>query len=181
MPEGDENSELKDAQFRQAERATADCPGAAIRFGDAIEQICTRENLQILDSPFNRMPPSSLQRADKSFNKFMFQLLHYCVCNQFTGSSGANLPCSGTGPRRIVYSSDKEDDAPSRQPPFGYPPPEINESDSYEHWPARNPEHQARRTGQSKQKPVWINTRVPTNTTGMPATWTDLFWIIIFF
>ena len=54
------------------------------------------------------------------------------------------MPCSGTGHRRIVYSSDEEDDAPPRPPPFGYCPPEIDESDSDDHWPARNPKRQAR-------------------------------------
>ena len=97
VPEGDENGELNDAQLRQAERVTANRPGAAIRIGDAIERICARENLQIPDSPPKRMPPPSPQRAGKSYNGLMFQLLHKSVHNLFAGSSGANLPCSGTG------------------------------------------------------------------------------------
>ena len=45
VPEGNENNELNDDQLRQAERATTNRPGAAIRIEDAIEQICARENL----------------------------------------------------------------------------------------------------------------------------------------
>ena len=51
VPEGDENGELNDAQLRQAERAAANRPGAAIRIGDAIERICARDNLHMPDSP----------------------------------------------------------------------------------------------------------------------------------
>ena len=73
----------------------------------------------------------------------MPKLLHNSVRNLFAGPSGANLPCSGTGPRSIVYSSYEENDAPPRPPPFGYRPQEIDESDSDDHWPARNPKRQA--------------------------------------
>ena len=73
VPEGDENGELNDAQLRQAERATANPPGAAIWIGDAIERICARENLQMPGSPFKLMPPPSLQRAGNSYNGLMPQ------------------------------------------------------------------------------------------------------------
>ena len=91
VSEGDENGELNDAQLRQAERATANRPGAAIRIGDAIERICARENLQMPDSPPKRMPPPSPQRAGKSYNGLMPQLLLNSVRNLFAGPSGANL------------------------------------------------------------------------------------------
>ena len=126
VPEGDENGELKDAQLHQAERATANRPGAAIRIGDAIERICACENLQLPDSPHKRMPPPSPQQAGKSYNGLMPKLLHNSVRNLFAGPSRANLPFSGIGPRRIVYSSDEEDDAPPRPPPFGYRPQKID-------------------------------------------------------
>ena len=110
LPEGDENGELNDAQLRQAERATANRLEAAIRIRDAIEQICARNNLQIPYSPPNRMQLPRPQRAGKSYNGLMPKLLNNSVRNLLAGPSGANLPCCGTGPRRIVYSSDKEDD-----------------------------------------------------------------------
>ena len=143
VPEKNENGELNDAQHRQAQRATVDRPGAAIRIKDAIERICARENLQMPDSPPKRMPQTSPQRAGKSYNGLMPQLLHKSLRNLFSGPSGANLPCSGTGPRRIVYSSDEKDDASSRPQPFGYRPPEIDESDFDDHRPARNPKRKA--------------------------------------
>ena len=79
VPEGDENGELNDAQLRQAERAVAERPGAAIRIGNAIERICASENLQIADSPPKRMPTPSPQRSSKSYYKLMHKLLHNCV------------------------------------------------------------------------------------------------------
>ena len=64
---------------------------------------------------------------------------YYFIRNLFTGPTGANLPCSGTGPRRsIIYSSDEEDDVPPRQPPFGYRNPQIEHSDIEDYRPARN-------------------------------------------
>ena len=137
MPEGDENGYLNGVQLWQAKRAAADRPGAAIRIGDAIERICARENLQMPDSPPKRMPPPSPQRAGESYNGLMPHLLHNFVRNYITGPSRANLPCSGTGPRRIVFSSDKEDDAPLRPPPFGYRPPEMDDNNSNDYWTAR--------------------------------------------
>ena len=79
VPEGDENGELNGAKLRQAERAAADRPGPEIRIGDAFEQICARENLQMPDSPPIRMPPPSPQRAGKSYNGLISQLLHNSV------------------------------------------------------------------------------------------------------
>ena len=38
-------------------------------------------------------------------------------------------------PRRIVYSSDKENDLPPRRLPFNYRPPLIDVSDTDDHWP----------------------------------------------
>ena len=61
-------------------------------------------------TPPKRMPPPSPQRAGKCFNGFMSQILYYLIRNLFAGLSGANLPCTGAGLRRIVYSSDEEDD-----------------------------------------------------------------------
>ena len=52
----------------------------------------------------------------------------------------------GAGPRRIVYSSDEEDELPPRPPPFVYRPPLSNDSDSDDQWPARNPTVNNRRT-----------------------------------
>ena len=92
------------------------------------------------------MPPPSPQRAGKSFNGLMPQILHYLIRNFFAGPSAANLPCTGAGPRRIVYSSDEEDDLPPRQLPFGYRPPLIDDRDSDDHWPAGNPTVRNRRT-----------------------------------
>ncbi len=146
VPDGDENGELDGAQLRQAERAAAARPGAATRIGDVIERICARDNLRMPDSPPKRMPPPSPQRAGKSLNGLMSQILYYLIRNLFAGPSGANLPCTGAGPRRIVYSSDEEDDLPPRPPPFGYRPPLIDDSDSDDHWPARNPTVRNRRT-----------------------------------
>ena len=57
-----------------------------------------------------------------------------------------NLPCTGAGPRRIVYSSDEEDDLLPRPLPVGYRPPLIDDSDSDDHWPARTPTVRNRRT-----------------------------------
>ena len=76
----------------------------------------------------------------------MFQFLYYHMCNLFAGPSGANLPCTGAGSRRIVYSFDKEDELPPRPPPFCYRPLLIDDSDSDDHWPARNPTLSNRRT-----------------------------------
>ena len=76
----------------------------------------------------------------------MSQSLYYLICNLFAGPSGANLPCTGAGPRRIVYSSDEEDELPPRPPPFGYRPPLIDHSDSDDHWPASNHTVRNRRT-----------------------------------
>ena len=81
VPEGDENGELNDAQLRQAERATANRPGAAIWIGDVIERIFARDNLQMPDSPPKRMRPPSPQRAGKSYNGLMPKLLHYSSRN----------------------------------------------------------------------------------------------------
>ena len=76
VPEGDENGERNDAKLRQAELATADCPGAAIRIGEAIERMCARENLQVPDSPPKQLPPPTPQLAGKSYNRLMPYLLH---------------------------------------------------------------------------------------------------------
>ena len=76
----------------------------------------------------------------------MSQILYYFIRNLFVGPSGANLPCTGAGPRRIVYSSDEEDELPQRPPPFGYRPPLIDDNDSDDHWPAHNPTVKTRRT-----------------------------------
>ena len=81
VPDGDENGELGGAQLRQAERAAAPRPGAATRIGDVIERICARDNLRINDSPPKRMPPPSPQRAGKSYNGLMPQLLHNPISN----------------------------------------------------------------------------------------------------
>ena len=102
VPEGDENGELNDAQLRQAERATTNRPGAAIRIGDAIERICARENLQIPNSPPKRMRPPSPQRAGKSYNRLMPKLLHNSVRNLFAGPSGKS--CHAVAPVLAVSS-----------------------------------------------------------------------------
>ena len=47
----------------------------------------------------------------------------------FIAPSEANLPPAGTSDRRIVYSSDEEDDAPVRRGPFDRPPTAINKDD----------------------------------------------------
>ena len=79
------------------------------------------------------IPQTSAQRAGTSYNKLMPKLLHNSIRNLFARPNVANLPCSGTGPRRIVDSSDKEDDASSRPPAYGYRLPEIDEYDSDDH------------------------------------------------
>ena len=83
------------------------------------------------------MPPPSPQRAGKSFNGLMSQIFYY-IRNLYAGPSGANLPCTGAMPRRIIYSSDEEDDLPTGPPPYGYRPPLIDDRDSDDHLPARN-------------------------------------------
>ena len=75
----------------------------------------------------------------------MSKFLYYLIRNLFAGPSGSNLPCTGAGPRRIVYSCDEEDDLPPSPPPFGYRPPLIDDSDSDDHWPARTPTVRNRR------------------------------------
>ena len=144
--DGDENRKLVGAQFRQAERAAAARPGPATRIGDFIERICARDNLRMPDSPPKRMPPRSPQKAGNSFNGLMSEILYYLIRNVFAGLSGANLPCTGAGPRRIVYSSDEKTDLPPRPPPFGYRPPLSDDSDSDDHWPARTLTVRNRRT-----------------------------------
>ena len=44
------------------------------------------------------------------------------------------MPRAGTSERRIVYSSDEEDDTPVRRGPFDRPPTPINDDD-YENLP----------------------------------------------
>jgi hypothetical protein len=56
VPDGDENGELSGAQLRRAEQAAAARPGAAIRVGDVIENICARINRPVPVSPPRRMP-----------------------------------------------------------------------------------------------------------------------------
>ena len=85
------------------------------------------------------MPPSSPQQTRISFNRLISQILYYIIRNVFAGSSGENLPCTGAGHGRIVYSFDEEDYLLPRSPPFGYRLPLIDESNSDNHWPARNP------------------------------------------
>ena len=131
--DGDENGKLDGAKLRQAERAAVARPGAATRIGNVIERICARDNLCMPDSPPKRMPPTSLQRAGKSFNGLISQILHLYIRNLSAGPSGANLPRTGAGPRRIVYSSNEEDELPPRRPPFGYRPPLIGDSNSDDH------------------------------------------------
>ena len=135
VPDGDENGELDGSQLRQAERAAAARPGAASRIVDVFERICARDNLRMPDYDLKRMPPPSLQRAGKIFNGLMSQILYYLIRNLFLNVSGANLLCTGAGPRRIVYSFDEEDKLPLRPLPFGYCPPLIDDSDSDDHWP----------------------------------------------
>ena len=146
VPDGDENGELEGAQLRQAERAAAARSGAATRIGDVIERISGHDNLCMPKSPPKRIPPPNPQQASKSFNKLMSQILYYLIRNLFAGSRGANLPSIGGGPRRIVYSSDDEYDLHPRPPAFGYRPPLIDDSDSNDHWLARNPTVRNRRT-----------------------------------
>ena len=146
VPDGNENGELDGAQLRHTERTAAARPGAATRIGDVIERICARDNLSMPDSPPKRIQPPSPQRAGKSFNELMSQILYYFIRNFFAGPSGANLPCTSAGPRRIVYSSDEKDDLKPHPPPFGYRPPLIDDSDFDDHWPARNPTVRNRRT-----------------------------------
>ena len=76
----------------------------------------------------------------------MSQILYYLIRNLFDGVSGANLPCTGAGPRRIGYSSNEVNELPPRPPLFGYRPPLSNDSDSDDHWPASNPTVINRRT-----------------------------------
>ena len=139
VPDNDENGELDGAQLRQAERAAAARPGAATRIRDVIERICARDNLRMPESPPKRLPPPSPERAGKSFNGLMSIILYYHIGNLFAFPSGANLPCTGAGPHRIIYLFDEEDDLPPRPPPFGYRPPLIDDSNSDDHWPARTP------------------------------------------
>ena len=146
VPEGNENGELDGGQLLQAERAVATRPGGATRIGNVIEQICARDNLRMPDSPPKRIPPPSPQRAGKSFNELMSQILHYYICNLFAGTSGANLQCTGAKPRRIVYSSNEYNELPPRRSPFGYRPPLIDDSDSDDYWPTRNLTVKNRRT-----------------------------------
>ena len=56
----------------------------------------------------------------------------YNILNIHLGPSEANLPRSGAGFRRIVYSSENKNDAPVRPPPFGYlaQPQQMDDSDS---------------------------------------------------
>ena len=70
----------------------------------------------------------------------------FTFINIYIGPSGANLPRSGAGPRRIVYSSEDEDDAPVRPTAFGYlaEPQSIDDSDSDDHPPAFGPSSIAR-------------------------------------
>ena len=146
VPDGDENGEVEGTQVRQEERVAAARPIAATRIGDVIERICGRNNLRMPDSPPKRMPLPSRQRAGKSFNKLMSQILYYLIRYLFAGPSGANLPCTGAGPCRIVYSSDEEDDLPPRSPLFGYRLPLIDDTDSDNHWPTRTSTVRNRRT-----------------------------------
>jgi hypothetical protein len=62
VPEGDENGELEGAQLRRAERAASARPGAAVRMGDVIEQICARQNIRMPSSPPKRLPVIMLQQ-----------------------------------------------------------------------------------------------------------------------
>ena len=136
--DGDDNGELDGAQLRQAERAAAASLRAATRIGNVIERICARDNLRLPALPPKRMLPPSPHRAGKSFKGLMSQILHYYIRNLFAGPSGTNLPCTGAGPRLIVYSSDEEDDLPPRPQPFRYRPPLIDDRDSDDHLPGRN-------------------------------------------
>ena len=69
MPDGDENNELGGAQLRQAERAAAARPGAAVRIGNVNERICASHNLRMPDfTPKRVPPPPSLQRAGMTRN-----------------------------------------------------------------------------------------------------------------
>lgn len=74
VPDEDENGELNGAQLRNAKRTSAVCPRAAIRIGDVIEPICSRDHLRMPDLPAKWMPlPPSLQRAGKFSNGFIPQ------------------------------------------------------------------------------------------------------------
>ena len=81
IPDCDENGELDGAQLRQAERANAARPGAATGIGDVIEQICACDKLRMPDFPPKRLPLPSPQRAGKSFNGLMSQILYYLIRN----------------------------------------------------------------------------------------------------